>query len=318
MGRPTDYTRRTKERSRAVDVVFEADQRGRISPSTLARLGERRVTEHPTQTELPEYARTIVAGVAEHLAHIDYVISSYTRDWPLERMPAVDRAILRVATWEILYAPDVAAPVAISEAVKIAKTLSTDRSPGFINGLLDTVAAVAPGLIAQETELSADLEPAEDYQPDLGYLEEDDEDYLPDDHVPGATFSADDLRELAEVAAATGSADTMRTFLDEVGAPRIGIGSTDEAALTTWKLRTESGGSTAWAVGIGRKPVWRWPAEVWHAIMLSDDEMASYHQSEGETLRQARWRRFQRGARQFPPAVAGVVRFRRAQRRKRA
>ena len=133
-----------------------------------------------------------------------------------------------------------------------------------------------------------------------------------------ATFSADDLRELAEVAAATGSADTMRTFLDEVGAPRIGIGSTDEAALTTWKLRTESGGSTAWAVGIGRKPVWRWPAEVWHAIMLSDDEMASYHQSEGETLRQARWRRFQRGARQFPPAVAGVVRFRRAQRRKRA
>lgn len=109
------------------------------------------MSEHARQTPLPTFSREIVTGVADHLAHIDYAISTYAHDWAIDRLPAVDRAILRGAVWELLYAEDAEAGVVIDQAVRLAKALSTARSPSFINGVLDTVAAMKPGLLAQES-----------------------------------------------------------------------------------------------------------------------------------------------------------------------
>ena len=90
------------------------------------------------------YTVTLVSGVAENLDRIDQVISSHLQDWTLERLPAVDRAILRIAVWELFHATDVPPVVAVDEAVELAKQLSTDDSPGFVNGILGQVVLVAP------------------------------------------------------------------------------------------------------------------------------------------------------------------------------
>lgn len=150
------FSRRTRERIRAVDVLFEADQRKMMRPSALKELADQRQHLSTRQTGLTDGARQIVLGVAEHLAHIDYAISSYAERWRLDRMPATDRAILRVATWELLYDEGAQAGAVILEAVKIAQALSTDGSPKYVNGLLDTIASVAPGLRAQEAAFDTD------------------------------------------------------------------------------------------------------------------------------------------------------------------
>ena len=121
---------RSKARKRALDVLFEADQRG-IEPTKL--VAERLAGG---TTPMPEYAVTMVQGVAEHAERIDELLSTYSHGWTLERMPAVDRAVLRLGAWEMLYNDDVPDAVAIDEAVELAGALSTDESPGFVNGLL--------------------------------------------------------------------------------------------------------------------------------------------------------------------------------------
>jgi len=147
---------RSKARKRAIDVLYEADQRHR---STSQDDGEKRLAEvllpvlaeriaHPgTQTALPEYAVQVVEGVAEHADQIDEALSTFSQGWTLDRMPAVDRAILRAAAWEILYNPEVPNPVAIDEAVTLARSLSTDESPSFVNGLLARIAQMGPSLV---------------------------------------------------------------------------------------------------------------------------------------------------------------------------
>lgn len=85
------------------------------------------------------YAREIVAGVVDHRVEIDELIETYSQGWSLERMPHLDRAILRIAVWELLYNADVPAGVAIDEAVEAAKSMSTDDSARFVNGLLGTI-----------------------------------------------------------------------------------------------------------------------------------------------------------------------------------
>lgn len=129
-------TARSKARKRAVDVLFEASQRG-IDPVTL--LADR-IVESGTQTALPQYSVDIVEGVTAQLARIDEALETYAQGWTLDRMPAVDLAILRVATWEILSNDEVDDPVAIDEAVELARSLSTDDSPAFVNGLLGRIA----------------------------------------------------------------------------------------------------------------------------------------------------------------------------------
>ena len=133
---------RTKARKRALDLLFEAEQRG-VEPADLLR--ERLaapVTEHP----LPELTATLVAGVVERRGQLDELITTYAQGWTLQRMPAVDRAILRLGAFEVLFSEDVPEPVAISEWVGLATELSTDDSPRFVNGLLARLAEVKPTL----------------------------------------------------------------------------------------------------------------------------------------------------------------------------
>ncbi len=148
---------RTKARKRAIDVIFEADQRvvgdrredlaelrepeGSQAPErhldeVIIEVLRERLVESGRQTPLPQYSVEIAEGVSSRLARIDEEISTYSHGWTLARMPAVDRAILRVGTWELLFNDDVPDAVAIDEAVSLAEDLSTDESPSFINGLL--------------------------------------------------------------------------------------------------------------------------------------------------------------------------------------
>ena len=99
-------------------------------------------------TPLNSYTVTVARGVTDHRAHIDDLIATHLQGWTLERLPAVDRAILRVAVWELLHADDVPEPVAVDEAVELAKQLSTDDSPGFVNGVLGQVMLVTPQIRA--------------------------------------------------------------------------------------------------------------------------------------------------------------------------
>ncbi len=124
---------RSKARKRAVDLLYEADLRGDDPVTTLA---ERIALADPP---ISDYTIELIEGVAEHRAAIDQLLSEYSEGWTLERMPGVDRAVLRIALYELLWAADVPDAVAIDEAVELAKMLSTDESPKFINGILGRV-----------------------------------------------------------------------------------------------------------------------------------------------------------------------------------
>ena len=126
---------RTKARKRAVDVLYEAELRGR---DTLDLLRERLPDAEPP---IPEHTIRLVEGVAEHAARIDSLIDTHAKNWSLERLPDVDRAILRMAVFELLWADDVPDVVVIDEAVELAKTLSTDDSPAYVNGVLGAILA---------------------------------------------------------------------------------------------------------------------------------------------------------------------------------
>ena len=133
---------RGKARNRALDVLFEAEQR---SASAFDVLKSRR--EQTDQIVNP-YTLEIVEGVVSHQVAIDEFLETYSQGWTLERMPSVDRIILRIGTWELLYNDDVPDGVAVSEAVALAKVLSTDESPSFINGLLGRLQQLKPSLLA--------------------------------------------------------------------------------------------------------------------------------------------------------------------------
>jgi N utilization substance protein B len=132
---------RTKARKRALDVLFEAEQRG---VDVLATLAERLAQAEPP---VNEYTVRLVEGVVEHLGRIDELLRTYSVGWPLERMPAVDRNLLRVGTYEVLWADDVPDAVAVNEAVELARELSTDESPAFVNGLLGRIVDLKPQLL---------------------------------------------------------------------------------------------------------------------------------------------------------------------------
>jgi transcription antitermination protein NusB len=129
---------RSKARKRALDILFEADQRGL---PVLELLSER---QSLGETPVPEYAAELVRGVVSHQPEIDNLISENAVDWTLERMPAVDRNVLRLGVYELLWADDVPDGVAISEAVHLAQDLSTDASPAFVNGLLARIKDLKP------------------------------------------------------------------------------------------------------------------------------------------------------------------------------
>ena len=133
---------RTKARKRALDLLFEAEQRG----VNARQLLDERLLAPVTPAPLPAYTAELVAGVVAHWAAIDDAIVGHAHDWPMERMPAVDRGLLRLATWEIVWNDEVPDKVAIAEAVGLARELSTDSSPKFLSGLLSTIAEVKANL----------------------------------------------------------------------------------------------------------------------------------------------------------------------------
>ena len=133
---------RTKSRKRAIDLLFEAENRGMNARDLLAERLAKPVTEVP----LNQYTSDLVEGVVAHWNDINELLSTYSQGWTLERMPSVDRAILRLGAFEVLYATEVPESVAIAEAVELAKSLSTDDSPKFVNGLLPRQAEGKPTL----------------------------------------------------------------------------------------------------------------------------------------------------------------------------
>jgi len=137
---------RSKARKRALDILYQSDVRGDELAVTLAAEAKRAAAE-PAREASWLYAREIVDGVIDSADEIDEQIVTHARDWKLERMPAVDRAILRIGTFEVLWSADVPESVAIAEATALATELSTDESPRFVHGLLARIAEVKPTLI---------------------------------------------------------------------------------------------------------------------------------------------------------------------------
>jgi N utilization substance protein B len=134
---------RSKARKRAVDLLFEAAVRGADPVTLLAdRVGS------PDVPPVNDYTVTLVEGVVAQRTRIDELLAEHAQGWTLDRMPAVDLAILRMGLYELLWAQDVPDPVAIDEAVQLAKTLSTDDSPRFVNGVLGRIGGIADRLRA--------------------------------------------------------------------------------------------------------------------------------------------------------------------------
>ena len=128
---------RTKARQRAVESLFEAEQRGVTTSDVFER-----------NPDVNDYAIELAVLVETNIDRIDEVIATYSQAWPLERMPAVDRAIVRVGIAELLWRPEVDSGVAVSEAIEIAAVLSTPESGRFINGLLGQIATIRGSLSA--------------------------------------------------------------------------------------------------------------------------------------------------------------------------
>jgi N utilization substance protein B len=133
---------RSKARKRALDMVFAAAARGRPPGDCLADVVEG--GDAPTN----DYTVTLVQGVADHLGRIDELIATYAEGWSLDRMPAVDRNVLRLGVFEVLWVDDVPDAVAVSEALNLVRELSTDESPAFVNGILGNIVRNKERLLA--------------------------------------------------------------------------------------------------------------------------------------------------------------------------
>jgi N utilization substance protein B len=129
---------RSKARKRALDVLYASEMRSESAGTALDRAIED--GEGPTNA----YTTTLVRGVVEHQAEIDELLSAYSHGWTLDRMPAVDRNVLRLGVFELLHVDDVPDAVAVSEAVALVRDLSTDESPAFVNGVLGAIQRAHP------------------------------------------------------------------------------------------------------------------------------------------------------------------------------
>lgn len=124
---------RSKARKRALDVLFAADLRGESAIEAL----ETAIADGEGPTN--DYTETLVRGVVAEQERIDALLTEHATGWTLDRMPGVDRNVLRLGVFEMLYVDDVPDAVAVSEAVALARDLSTDESPSFVNGVLGAV-----------------------------------------------------------------------------------------------------------------------------------------------------------------------------------
>jgi N utilization substance protein B len=139
-GPKTQMPARRKARKRALDVLYEADIRDLPPVQVLATYLERIAKPRPDHLD---YTVSLIEGVAKNLDRIDELIASYAEGWTIDRMPVIDRNLARIAVFELLYVGEIDDPVAISEAVELAKQMSTDDSPRFLNGILGRIAEFA-------------------------------------------------------------------------------------------------------------------------------------------------------------------------------
>ncbi|GEB50845.1 MULTISPECIES: transcription antitermination factor NusB [Streptomyces] len=137
---------RNKARKRAFQILFEADQRGADVRTVLADWLRHARTD-TRQPPVSEYTMTLVEGYADNAARIDELLGTYAVGWTLDRMPDVDRSILRLGVQELLWVDDVPDAVVLDEAVQLAREFSTDESPGFVNGLLGRLKELKPTLL---------------------------------------------------------------------------------------------------------------------------------------------------------------------------
>lgn len=137
---------RSKARKRALDLLFASEVRGRSAVDALAE----EIADAAAQDGRPvaDYTGELVRGVTEHRARIDELLTTYSEGWTLDRMPSVDRNVLRLGVFEVLYVDDVPDAVAVSEALNLVRELSTDESPTFVNGVLGTIVRDKASLVA--------------------------------------------------------------------------------------------------------------------------------------------------------------------------
>jgi N utilization substance protein B len=124
---------RSKARKRALDVLYASEMRGESATEAL----DRAIADGEGPTN--DYTATLVRGVVAHQDEIDELLATHSEAWTLDRMPAVDRNVLRLGVWEMLYADDVPDTVAVTEAMALVRELSTDESPPFVNGILGAI-----------------------------------------------------------------------------------------------------------------------------------------------------------------------------------
>lgn len=131
---------RSKARKQALDLLYEADIRG---GSALELLQSRDVIEEgPEARPIRDFTKELISGIAENTRKIDELITTYAQGWDMDRLPAVDRNILRLAIYEIVWSTDLADGIAIDEALTLAKELSTDESAGYIHGILGKISSI--------------------------------------------------------------------------------------------------------------------------------------------------------------------------------
>jgi len=135
---------RSKARKAALDLLFEADIRGTQAHEILVQ--REGLDEDSDSRPIREYTKELVIGVGENSRKIDELISTYAQGWDMDRLPAVDRNILRLGIYEILWSPSIPDGVAIDEALSMAKELSTDGSAGFIHGVLGRISSIKESL----------------------------------------------------------------------------------------------------------------------------------------------------------------------------
>ncbi|CAN2197310.1 NusB Transcription termination factor [Candidatus Nanopelagicaceae bacterium] len=131
---------RSKARKHALDLLYEADVRGASAADLLASRDV--IEEGPDARPIRDFTRELIAGVTENKRKIDELISTYAQGWDMDRLPAVDRNILRLAIYEVIWSDDLEDGIAIDEALTLAKELSTDDSAGYIHGVLGRISSI--------------------------------------------------------------------------------------------------------------------------------------------------------------------------------
>lgn len=142
---------RRKGREYALQLLFGSDLTGAGQPTAGREEADFGVfwSQRRAAPEVQTFAETLVRGVAAHVEDIDPVIARHARNWTMARMAAVDRNVLRVAVYELLYVPDIPERVVLNEAIDIAKKYGGEDSGAFVNGILDDIVKHDPGVMAQ-------------------------------------------------------------------------------------------------------------------------------------------------------------------------